>query len=73
MSVMLVPLLKDKSGRLNSMGDYQPIALASVLSKVLERIKLTKLEMHVLTSDNQFGFKGNMELRFVLLHFKRLF
>ena len=39
------------------MDNYRPIALASSLSKVLERILLTKLEMYVSTSDNQFGFK----------------
>ncbi len=31
--------------------------LASILSKVLERTLLNKLEQFVLTSDNQFGFK----------------
>ncbi len=57
MSVLLVPVLKDKAGKLNSIDNYRPIALASILSKVLERILLTKLEMYVLTTDNQFGFK----------------
>lgn len=45
MSVMLLPVLKDKAGKLNSIDNYRPIALASILSKVLERILLTKLEM----------------------------
>uniref|UniRef100_A0A8C1PP13 Reverse transcriptase domain-containing protein n=1 Tax=Cyprinus carpio TaxID=7962 RepID=A0A8C1PP13_CYPCA len=57
MSVLLLPVLKDKAGKLNSIDNYRPIALASILSKVLERILLTKLEMYVLTADNQFGFK----------------
>ncbi len=41
----------------NSIDNYRPIALASILSKVLERFLLMKLEMYVLTTDNQFGFK----------------
>ena len=39
------------------MDNYRPIAVASVLSKVLERTSLNKLEQLVLTIDNQFGFK----------------
>ena len=56
-SVLLVPVIKDKAGKLNSMDNYRPIALASILSKGLERILPTRLEMFVLTTDNQFGFK----------------
>ncbi len=41
--------VKDKAGKINSLDNYQPIALSSILSKVLERF--------VLTSDIQFGFK----------------
>lgn len=56
-SVVLVPVIKDKAAKLNSLQNYRPIALASVISKVLENILYTRLEMYVLTSDNQFGFK----------------
>ncbi len=44
-----MPIIKDKAGKINSLDNYRPIALSSILSKVLERF--------VLTSDNQFGFK----------------
>lgn len=59
MSAMLVPVLKDEAGKLNSMESYRPIALASIFSKVglLARIQKTRLEMYDLTSDSQFGFK----------------
>lgn len=57
MSVLLVPVIKDKAAKLNDLQNYRPIALASILSKVLERILLTRLEMYVHTHDNQFGFK----------------
>jgi len=48
-----VPIIKDKVGKINSIDNYRPRALASVLSKVLERIILNRLEHFVLISDNQ--------------------
>lgn len=56
-SVVLIPVIKDKAAKLNSMQNYRPIALASLISKVLEIILYTRLEMFVLTNDSQFGFK----------------
>jgi len=38
LAFILVPVTKDKAGKVGSMENYGPIALASVLSKVLERI-----------------------------------
>ncbi len=43
-SVILVPVIKDKTGKINCNDNYRPIALASVLSKVLETILLSRLE-----------------------------
>ena len=40
MSVILVPVLKEKAGKLNNIDNYRHIALASILSKILERILL---------------------------------
>ena len=57
LSVVLVPVINDKAGKLNSSENYRPIALASILSKVLEKILLNRLEQYILTTDNQFGFK----------------
>lgn len=38
MSVLLVPVIKDKAGTVSSLDNYRPIALASILSKVVEYI-----------------------------------
>ncbi len=35
--------MKDKAGKVGSLDNYRPIALASVVSKVLERIILDRL------------------------------
>ena len=60
LSVVLVPVIKDKVGKINSSDNYRPIALASVLSKVLEAVLLGRVEKYVLTTDNQFGFKKKL-------------
>ena len=59
MSVVLVPIVKDKTGQISSKDNYRPIALASVMSKLIERIILERIETCLLTSSNQFGFKSN--------------
>lgn len=57
LSILLVPVIKDKTCKVTSIDNYRPIALASI-SKVLERILLERLQVHVKTTDNQFGFKN---------------
>lgn len=58
LSVTLVPVIKDKVGKVGSLDNYRPVALTSVLSKVLERILLDRLCFYLGTTDNQFGFKA---------------
>lgn len=56
-TILLVPVIKNKAGKLGSMDNYHPIALASSVSKVLERVILNRLEPYLYTAANQFGFK----------------
>ena len=58
MSVVLVPIIKDKSGKINSKDNYRPIAIASTMSKLLEKLLLERLKNYLLTSSHQFGFKS---------------
>ena len=57
LSVLIVPVIKDKAGNINSKDNYRPIALASIISKIVETIMLERMETHLLTQPNQFGFK----------------
>ena len=57
LSVMLVPVIKDKAGKISSKDNYRPIALTSVISKLVEVIMLDRIEMYMITNPNQFGFK----------------
>lgn len=53
LSVMLVPVIKGKAGKINGMDNYRLIALASLYSLVLEKILLSRLEKYVAIADNQ--------------------
>ena len=57
MSVVLVPVIKDKSGKINSKDNYRPIAIASIMSKLIEKILFERLSTYLITSTHQFGFK----------------
>ena len=55
--VVLSPIVKDKTGKLTEKNNYRPIAMASVGSKILERIILNRCSVQLSTGDHQFGFK----------------
>ena len=55
----LVPIVKDKTKNISDKGNYRPIALASVMSKVFEMSLRVKLASYLHSSDYQFGFKAN--------------
>lgn len=55
--VILVPVIKDKTGKITSKDNYRPIALASIVSKVVETILFNRISMYLETKPNQFGFK----------------
>ena len=60
MSVVLVPIIKDKTAKINDKNNYRPIAIASIISKVFEIILLDRLSDVVNTNCNQFGFKPKL-------------
>lgn len=55
--ILLVPVMKDKASKVSCLDNYRPIALASILSKVLERILFDRVSVFISSLDNQFGFK----------------
>ena len=56
---LLVPIVKDNTGDISDKGNYRPIALASVISKVFEIALLVKLDKYLYSSDYQFGLNRN--------------
>ena len=57
LAVQIVPLLKSKVKDPANSGNYRPIAIATVLSKVIEKAVLHRLEAYLCTQDNQFSYK----------------
>ena len=57
MHVVIIPLLKCKSKDPADVNNYRPIAIATALSKVLEKVLLSLLARYLWTADSQFGFK----------------
>lgn len=55
-NALLVPVVKDKTGKFSSVENDRPVALASVLSKVLESFSPDRRQEYILTTDDQFGF-----------------
>lgn len=56
--VVLVPVVKDKTGNLSSPANNRTVSLAGVLSKGLEHILLDRLQQYSITTGKQLGFKS---------------
>ncbi len=55
--MILVSVIKDNTGKINSKDNYRPITLTCILSKIFEYVLYDRLELYLLTNDNQYGFK----------------
>ncbi len=48
LTVLLVAVIKDKTGKISSIENYRPIALANIISKVFEHILMDRLKEYLL-------------------------
>ena len=58
LETIIVPIIKDKKGLITNTDNNRPIAVTTVVSKIMELVLLERLHSHLCTSDNQFGFKA---------------
>lgn len=72
LKVAVVPILKKKGLDGTIIKNYRPIALATILSKVLERLLLSRLSDHLKTTDNQFGYKKSIGCEMAILSLKQI-
>ena len=57
MKTAIVPILKNRQGDTSDKNNYRPIAIVTAMSKILELCIMKLIETHLVTRDNQFGFK----------------
>ena len=57
MKTAIVHILKNRQGDTSDKNNYRPIAIVIALSKIFELCIMRMIETHLVTSDNQFGFK----------------
>ena len=57
MITMIVPILKNKYGDMTFKNNYGPLAIAAVMSTILEICVQMKLEDYLWTTDDQFAYK----------------
>ena len=69
-SVVLVPVVKNKRISICSKNNYRPFALASIMSKLLEQIIYERVSEALETCSNQFGLKAKHSTDMCILAFK---
>ena len=70
--VILNPIVKDKTGNISDKDNYRPIALATVSSKIMERVILNRCKLKLATGDHQFGFKEKHSTDMAVYAFKEI-
>jgi len=56
MQTVIVPICKNKNENISDAGNYRPVSLATIISKLFEHY-LSCISLLLATTDNQFGFK----------------
>ena len=57
LNTTIVPICKNKIGNMSDTSNYRPVAVAAVMSKLLDYFILSNISPFLGTTDNQFGFK----------------
>jgi len=58
LNTTIVPIYKNKNGNMTDASNYRPVAVATVVSKLLEHFILSSISTFLGNPDNQFGFKA---------------
>ena len=57
MQAVIVPICKNKNGDISDAGNYRPVSLATIISKLSEHYILSCILPFVAITSNQFCFK----------------
>ena len=58
MQTVMVPISKNKNGNISDAGNYRPVSLAIIISRLYENYILACIYPLLATTDNQFGFNA---------------
>ena len=72
MQTVIVPICKNKNGNISDAGNYKPVSLATIISKLFEHNILSCISPLLATTDNQFGFKPKHGTDIVFFYLNRL-
>ena len=72
MYTIIVPIIKDKKGLVTDKDNYRPIAITTVMSKLMELILLERMSDELQTVCNQFGFKRKSGTDFCIFTLKQI-
>ena len=53
----IIPHLKNKLLDFTSSNNYKPLTISTLISKVIEKVLLNRMEPYIKVSDNQFGYQ----------------
>ena len=67
---VIVPIVKNKRASICSKVNYIPIALASIVSKIFEKLLYDRISYALTTCSNQFGFKTKHSTDMCIYAFK---
>ena len=72
METTIVPIVQIKCGNITDSNNSIPVALATVVSKLVESVILLASEYYLTTSVNQYGFKTGHSMDLCIYVFLKL-
>ncbi|CAG9137962.1 unnamed protein product [Plutella xylostella] len=69
--MVVVPIVKNKTGLVCDTNNYRPISLATITAKVFDSLLNTQLNKYVKIHDNQFGFRPGLSTESAILCLKQ--
>ena len=58
LNTTIVPICKNKNGNMSDTSNYRPVAVATLVSKLLKHFILSNISPFLGTTDNLFGFEA---------------
>ena len=67
----ILPIVTNKNKRLNDSTNYRPLCISNVICKIIEKVIHNRISSLLITMDNQFGFKKNLDTEMCVFALKQ--